>query len=640
MSVSEELPTVLPPSALEALAGRLDLAAEKIESAMTDAADRWERLHEVFDVHGAEGAYDLLDRPVRASQDFAGALHDARDRLVSVASESLPDLRRRREDLAARIDAVNIRATAAALDVAAAEARFVRARDAEDAEAAVPRASQERLSAWADQHAAETAVGELEGEIARLRRDVEQVEEGLASSLRGISGGDTVSDAGGGSVDIAQNYWGASQSLYPGGAGVAIGLEARLTRSLSDASARRISWMGRADRDDVRAWVDGHPDFAAAVGMVDPEKAQRLWAQTEPASAAQLFALAPFAIGNLNGISAKVKNRYNRETLDQLLAGDDLRDDYRAHLERLEKELEKPDAPKLLSLFQETVDGSPRASIGWGDIDHADQITTLSHGIGEDLAMLPDWATSARALHDGVSDELSARNSSATTATVLFLEWDSGWIPEVEHIERPDNGAVRLAHLLSGFRANSPAVQLDLALHSLGSTMGTQMIADHPGLVSNAWLYGSAGINGQTAHELERQMRDGDLRIHATYAQGDGLFHGDRVAPVGRMGEHPVDPADIPLVRNFSSEGGLIGDAGCGEPAITGRGAATDGHNSQRSDLPYYRLDPLQLLVDPGGALLNPWRPPAIGYLDPASQSFGVSVVGIADSIIESRKSK
>lgn len=636
MSVSEQLPTVLPPSALEALAGRLDLAAEKIESAMTDAADRWERLHEVFDVRGAEGAYDLLDRPVRASQDFAGALHDARDRLVSVASEVLPDLRRRREDLAARIDAVNIRATAAALDVAAAEARFVRARDAEDAEAAMPRASRERLSAWADQHAAETAVGELEGEIARLRRDVEQVEEGLASSLRGISGGDTVSDAGGGSVDIAQNYWGASQSLYPGGAGVAIGLEERLTRSLSDASAKRISWMGRANRDDVRAWVDGHPDFAAAVGMVDPEKAQRLWAQTEPASAAQLFALAPFAIGNLNGISAKVKNRYNRETLDQLLAGDDLREDYRAHLERLEEELDKPDAPKLLSLFQETADGSPRASIGWGDIDHADQITTLSHGITEDLAAFPDWAHSAQTMQTEVSNR-----TSATTATVLFMEWDSGDIPEVEHIERPDNGAVRLSHLLHGFRAQNPGTQLNLGLHSLGTTMGAQMMVDNPKLVSNAWFYGSAGINGQTAHALERQMDAGDLVIHATYAQPEPTSPDDWVAPIGRMGEHPVDPADIDGVRNFSSEGGIIHDKPRGNgPVVTERGLATDGHNAQRSSLPYYRVNPGQLLLSPVWAALHPWEAPAVGYLDPDSQSFKQSVVDIAHAAENPRSGK
>ncbi|MFK0403249.1 alpha/beta hydrolase [Microbacterium sp. NPDC090225] len=634
MSVSEQLPTVLPPSALDALADRLDLAAGRIESAMTDAADRWGRLHEVFDVRGAEGAYDLLDRPARASQDFAEALHDARDRLASVARESLPDLLRRREALAARIEAVDVRATAAALDVAAAEARFVRARDAEDAETAMPRASRERLSAWADQHVAETAVGELEGEIARLRRDVEQVEEGLASSLRGISGGDTVSDAGGGAVGIAQSYWGASRALYPGAAGAAIGLEERFTRSLSDASARRISWMGRATRDDVRAWVESHPDFAAAVGMVDPAKAQRLWAQTEPASAAQLFALAPFAIGNLNGISSVVKNRFNRESLDRMLARDDLRGDYRAHLEKLEEKLDEPGGPKLLSLFQETVDGSPRASIGWGDIDGADQITTLSHGITEDLAAFPDWAHSAQTMQTEV-----AKRTAATTATVLFMEWDSGDIPEVEHIERPDNGAVRLSHLLHGFRAQNPDSQLDLGLHSLGTTMGAQMMADNPRLVSNAWFYGSAGISGHTARELERQMDAGELVIHATYAHGDGMFSGDRVAPVGRMGEHPVDPADIDGVRNFSSEGGLVGDVGNGEPVITARGDRTDGHNSQRSNLPYYRAHPLQVLVDPIGALLSPWQAPAVGYLDPDSQSFRQSVVDIAHTAETPRSS-
>lgn len=628
MSVSEELPTVLAPSALEALAGRLDRAAKKIESAMMDAADRWERLHEVFDVRGAEGAYELLDRPARASLDFADALHDARDRLISVASESLPDLRRRRDDLASRIDAVNIRATAAALDVAAAEARFVRASDADDAEHALSLASRERLAAWADQHAAETAVGEIEGEIARLRRDVEQVEEGLASGLRGISGGDTVSDAGGGTVDIAQSYWGASQSLYPGGVGAAIGLEERLTRSLSEASARRISWMGRADRDDVRAWVDDHPDFAAAVGMVDPERAQRLWAQTESASAEQLFALAPFAIGNLNGITASTRDLFNRESLRQMLADDDLHSEHRERLTELSKLLDDGSGPEpqLLSLFAETSTGNPRASIGWGDLDGADQITTLTHGITEDLGSLRDWAQSTRTMQT----EVAARTS-ATTATVLFMEWDSGGMIEVEHIERPDNGAVRLSHLLHGFRAHNPDTQLNLGLHSLGTTMGAQMMADNPRLVSNAWFYGSAGINGRTAYALERQMDAGELVIHATYAHPEATSPDDWVAPIGRMGEHPVDPADIGGVRNFSSEGGIVHDKPRGDgPVLTERGLATDGHNAQRSDLPYYRVNPAQLALSPIWAVLQPSEAPAIGYLDPESQSFRQSVVDIA----------
>lgn len=636
-AIDTPLPTVLDQSALIALADRVEAAASMLDAGMADAADRWARLPEVFDVAGADGAYALLSRPRMAAQGFKSVIEQAAMQMRETALNVLPPLRARRDSLAERIDAVGRRLATAIAGAEAAELAYAAAGGDGATSEAAAEASRARTPAWNARAAAESAVGDVEHEITRLRRDIEDAENDLASILRRLSGGDEVGSPWGGNVGISQDHWGASSSSYPGGSTTAIGLVDRLTASLSDASARRISWMGQADRDDVRAWVDGHPDFAAAVGMVDPERAHHLWKQLEPTSVGQLFSVAPFAIGNLNGIAASTRDRFNRESLRQMLADDDLRDDYRGQLERLEEELDKPGDVKLLSLFAETVDGSPRASIGWGDLDGADQITTLTHGIGEDLAMLEDWSGSASAMQEGVAAELRARDSSATTATVLFMEWDSGWIPEVEHIERPDNGAVRLSHLLNGFRANSPDAQLDLALHSLGTTMGTQMIADHPGLVRNAWLYGSAGINGQTAHELERQMAEGTLVVHATYAQGDGVFHGDRIAPVGRMGEHPVDPADIPLVRNFSSEGGLVGDPGCGEPVITARGAATDGHNSQRSDLPYYRMNPLQMFIDPGGALLNPWRPPAVGYLDPASQSFKQSVVGIADSVVTSR---
>jgi hypothetical protein len=220
----------------------------------------------------------------------------------------------------------------------------------------------------------------------------------------------------------------------------------------------------------------------------------------------------------------------------------------------------------------------------------------------------------------------------------MFMEWDSGSMFNVLNIGRPDNGAVRLARLLQGFRAQSPGVQLDLGLHSLGTTAGTQMIAEHPGLVSNAWLYGSAGISERTARELARQMSAGQLAMHATIASGTHPLGGDWIAPLGRLGEHPVDPARIPGTQTFSSDGGVVGDSESDEPAIVTRGAATGGHNVQRSDLPFYRIDPAQLVLSPVGALLQPWDPPSVGYLDPASQSFRQSVMDIADGVAPPRE--
>lgn len=659
--IASTLPTVLAPAALEALADQVDSAASRLEADMEQAVDRWKRLPEVFQVSGAEGAYALLDGPGRAAGAFTEAMTAAAARLRDVAANELPALRARHDSIAARIGEVDAARAAAESRVARAESAYRAERaDHPDASSASA-ASLARTSAWQHRNAAEAAVGEIEAEIARLRHDVEATENALAARLKGISGGDVVADAHGSSVGISQDYWGGMRTSYPGASGRSTGLEQRLAQALSDAAVSRIDWLGTADGNRAGAWVEKHPDFSSAVGLVDPERARRLWndlvehsllapdgmaalrsgplaqfvaprsdADWQSGPLAQLFAIAPFAVGNLNGISATVKDRFNRRSLEQLLARDDLREDYRTQLGALSARLEDDDA-RLLSLFQETVDDSPRASIGWGDIDNADQVMTLTHGMAEDLASLGPWSDSARDMHDGLERELTARNSSATTATVLFLEWDSGWIPEVQHIERPDNGAVRLANLLRGFAANSPGAQLDVGLHSLGSTMGAQMIADNPGLVSNAWLYGSAGIHGQTAYELEQQMERGEIAVHAAMAAENA---DDWVAPVGRMGEHRVDPLDMAGVSEVGANGGLVGDLGSGdEPVITARGERTDGHNSQRSELPFYRMNPLQVLVDPGGAIFHPWDPPSVGYLDAEAESFRRTVLGMADSI-------
>ncbi|MFK3835241.1 hypothetical protein [Microbacterium sp. NPDC087868] len=84
-------------------------------------------------------------------------------------------------------------------------------------------------------------------------------------------------------------------------------------------------------------------------------------------------------------------------------------------------------------------------------------------------------------------------------------------------------------------------------------------------------------------------------------------------------------------VRNFSSEGGIVHDKPRGNgPEVTERGFATDGHNAQRSSLPYYRVNPGQLLLSPVWAASHPWEAPAVGYLDTDSQSFEQSVVDVA----------
>src|SRR5690606_13656441 len=134
----------------------------------------------------------------------------------------------------------------------------------------------------------------------------------------------------------------------------------------------------------------------------------------------------------------------------------------------------------------------------------------------------------------------------------------------------------RLSQLLGGFARTNPDGQRNLVLHSLGTTMGVQAIADNPRLVDNAWLFGSAGISPEASGELPAHVDSSMLTVKATHADADW------VAPLGRtdwLSEHPVDPRTVPGVVEFGSNGGFVpgygGSGAMGEP--------TEGHNAHES---------------------------------------------------------
>ncbi|MDQ0644678.1 alpha/beta hydrolase [Microbacterium murale] len=640
-AVSASLPHVLDAAAVEALVEQITSAATTLQSAMLDAQERWKRIPEVFDVTGAEGAAIMLDPPTASMQDFVTAMFEGRRVLSDAATYVFPSLKTRREELAARIITVNQEHADAQADAQTAETAYWAAFDRDPDSSTTTSARADRMDALHAADSADRAVSDLQSDIERFRRDIDDAEESIAGELKRISGGDEVRGAWGEPLRVSQTYWGVVETSYPMGPITHLGLAERLELSLSDASAARLEWLSTADRSTVEAWIASHPDFASAVGFVAPDRAIRLWEGLEVQSSrgsdgegawatgplAQLFALAPFAIGNLNGLRAADKTEFNRETLRQLLAGE-LSDTQREQLSQLSDMLDRAmqtnDPPlSLLSLFLETDDGSPRASIGFGDVDRADQITTLTHGIATDMGQLGEWSGSAIAMQQQLEWELSKHGSSAGTATVLFMEWDSGDAGNVWNIERPDAGAERMAQLLRGFEANNPNAQLNLGLHSLGTTSGTQMVADNPGLVDNVWLYGSAGVTDDTARVLSSQIDDGFLTLHATHAEDDFI------APIGRwpVSEHSIDPREIDGVEVFSADGGWVPGYGDG----TGEhGERTEGHNSQRSTEWYYRFDGFEpsLTGDPVPVMDDE----AVGYLDPMSQSFKQTIIDLVDA--------
>jgi hypothetical protein len=638
------LPRVLDPAIVSTLCDELAYLGSTVWTSFDSASARWRALREVFDVHGAEGIHLVLDRPRDAAAEFAESLARAQAVLWEAAAVLLPELRSARASLAARIDLVNADVDAAEARYAAADAAYWSLRGGDAESEAADHAHACRVGAAATRTRSYDAAIVLRDEIERFRDRVETEEHLIASRLNAIVGGEQVLGAWGRPVRTSQSMWGVAGVPYPGAPPAASSrttLAEHLQSVLSRAVISRIRWLAEADRRAVRDWIAAHPDFASAVGLVDPARAAGLWAMLAGASEslggragrpgrwasgplAQLFALAPLAVGNLNGVPAVQRNLFAREGLAQLLAGDRLDADARDKLMKLQDMVKHDPDVVLLSVFLD-LDGAPRASIAWGDIDSAHQVTTLSHGIETDLGALGEWATSAKLVRRALADQMRHAADDSNAAIVLFLEWDSGGASTVHGTDRSDAGAARFAQLLAGFAQTNPAAQRNVVLHSLGTTMAAQAIADHPGLVDHAWFLGSAGITEKSADALARQIRSGQLVVHAAHASTDW------VAPLGRVealgSAHPVDPRTVAGVREMRADGGFVAEYG----ERGAMGVPVGGHNAQRSTDPlFWRVQ--DVVPTPRGTVAPVFDTESTGYLDDGAESFLRLVVGLADA--------
>jgi hypothetical protein len=636
-ALASELPRVLDPTLLEDLGDDILRAATRLNRGMHQANVRWQHLGTVFSV-GPTPVVSLLTGSLHSAEQLEQSMIDARRVLGEYARFTFPALRARRRDLARRIASASPGGTPSP----------------------APPAGDGCLTAVETSDAEAQALDDLRADVERFCRDVEEAESALAHDLDAITGGEDARGPWGVALTISQAYWGEGASPYHRAAPTdhnrsGRGLAAIHRERLSTAVTRRLEWAAQADPAAVTRWLRAHGDFSGTIGFVDPHRAARLWEGWRAASArgadgewgsgplAQLRDIAPSAVGNLNGVPAVVRDEFNRAALRSLLndpssRGEALAPQSREKLERLAELLNadaEEGAPRvtLISLFLDAGRGEPRASIGFGRVDSADQVTTLTHGISTDVAHLEEWADSAVKLQQETAAELERRGSSAVNATVLFMEWDSGGMFTVHGIGRPDSGAERLAQTLRGFQTVNPDAQLNLGLHSLGTTMGTQMMADElrgdaPRTVDNAWLFGSAGVTEQTADALAHLP--GDTDVYATHAERDW------VAPFGRFGssEHAANPLDVQGIHSFSSEGGEVRLPGGGSV----HGEQVGGHNTRLSDSWLYRIEAVEPIRGRYAIPSITLGDDSVGYLDPNSRSFRQTVIDLADELISSTR--
>lgn len=629
----DELPRIVEETVLTDLGERLIVIAGQTRRSMEDVEKRWHALeeHDMFDVTGTEQVGSLMVRPTRDAREFAEALLSAGHALTDAAAGTFAELRRRREELASRIPSVVAEYEGAADALRCAEARYQSRHGSDGQMDAFAMTDDTPSGARRVLASVEESLYWLNDDIARFQQDVEDAEDDLSARLRGIAGGTRVRDYAVHPVTVSQDFWGFVET-YPGApaaASTSRSLAEQLTQVLGRSTERRIRWLATAERTDADRWLRAHPDFLQSVAFVDAGRAARLFARLAGASSTasngewnagplgNLMAVAPLAVGNLNGVPTAQRNMFNRKGLTRMLAQDDLDDETRSQLGEVQSRLRQPldddTLPSLLSLFLDA-DGSPRANLAYGDIDGAAQVTTITHGVSTDLRSLPEWFASGADLYSTLSNELDRTDHIPEMALVLVMDWDSGDLPTVWGIDRPDAGAARLSETWEGIRQLNPGAQLNAAGHSLGTTMTTQAVADHPGLVSHVWLFGSAGITPQTGEALAEQIEAGRTAVSVTHADADGIAEWGRKSWLGSR--HSEDPREIAGVHVFGSDGGWVPGFGSTEGEY---GEATDGHNARESA----GDEVVGWGAGPDGTLYPEFeRVEKTGYLDPWAESF------------------
>jgi len=285
------------------------------------------------------------------------------------------------------------------------------------------------------------------------------------------------------------------------------------------------------------------------------------------------------------------------DPLAEALADPGVSADARQKLQNVQDVLHADAQARLISLFFEGEE--PRAAVAFGDLDTAELIVVVLHGIDTDLAAFPGWAGVAQRLCADTIRASALRGGSLHIATVVWFGYDSGTHLSALATKHATVGAARLAGDLVRIHHRSADARIAVLAYSYSSTLfGELVLMDGAGPVSMAFSIASAGMTHMAADAVAEAISKRAFAFYATEASSD------TTAPLGRLGAHPIDPRDIVGAIGYSSDGGPIPGSG-GE-----HGEATDGHASQTE-------------VDERGERHR-------GYFDPRAQAYLFAVQRLA----------
>ncbi|MFS0853810.1 alpha/beta hydrolase [Microbacterium sp. 179-I 3D4 NHS] len=416
----------------------------------------------------------------------------------------------------------------------------------------------------------------LAADLAAFRRDVEEAEDVIAMSLNRISGGDVVRGAWGTEVRVGQTFWGFAEQAYPGGPRTSTFLAGDLEQELSEAIASRVNRLSVIDRSAAQDWVDAHPEFATMIGLIDPQTATKMYAGMAAESTravvdgeeeawgtgplAQLFAVAPFAIGTLNGAPATARDEFNRETLRRVLADSTSTEEQRTAAEQTQKGLERaqessPDGTVVqlvaLELPDDGGERDMRAAISVGDLDTARHVGVMIPGMDSSVAVSMDGLVGNAV---NMQDAHVRIGNAEATATVVWMGFESPGADPLsqeffaeEHLAK--KGAPLLVRFLNGVDVANPAAETTVHAHSYTTRLATYALGSSQfggAEVDHLVMYGSPGIaeSVRTVDDLVGVPPD---EVYSTKSVGDQL-------------EIPLD--DVSGVPGYVDDMSSTGDEG------------------------------------------------------------------------------
>ncbi|MBC9937219.1 MULTISPECIES: alpha/beta hydrolase [unclassified Leucobacter] len=288
----------------------------------------------------------------------------------------------------------------------------------------------------------------------------------------------------------------------------------------------------------------------------DPTVVARNWARLSADEQQRLVTEVPWVIGNLPGLPFAVRDAANREQLEYfILHPDELGPTHRVAVDELMKVLEKERlrvaergvASPPVSLVAFDVTGEvPRAAVGYGDLDAAQNLNWVIPGMFNDVHEgLAGWDRASRHILRAQHDELRhGERGDEGSALITYFEYDTPNLLTVLSAETARIAASRLAAELDGSSAtrqgNQPMTNHGVLAHSYGTTVAANALLLTRIPVQSVTLVGSAGLDRRRVVSLSALNVDRDVagrsRIYTTMATADST------APFGSQLSYRMQP--------------------------------------------------------------------------------------------------